>query len=201
MRSRGRNRSGVEIETGRRGSRLAPVERLLRALTGAPAAAVVKQQRRGGPPGAEHAAAGREVIISRGQLVEIGGQFRMPDVIRASGCRMVEVGTTNKTHLRLRRGDHPETALLLHVHPSNYRVIGFSEGVSPLAGSGRPGAAGDPGSQRPRKRLVFRHRALGSPPSPPCPPNRRDGRRPRHLQRRQAPGRSSSRAAPRRRGG
>lgn len=121
----------VEIETGRRGSRLAPVERLLRALTGAPAAAVVNNNAAAVLLALNTLAAGREVIISRGQLVEIGGQFRMPDVIRASGCRMVEVGTTNKTHLYDYEGAiTPETALLLHVHPSNYRVIGFSEEVA-----------------------------------------------------------------------
>ncbi|NLB96949.1 MAG: L-seryl-tRNA(Sec) selenium transferase [Armatimonadetes bacterium] len=120
----------VEIETGRRGSRLAPVERLLRALTGAPAAAVVNNNAAAVLLALNTLAAGREVIISRGQLVEIGGQFRMPDVIHASGCRMVEVGTTNKTHLYdYEKAITPETALLLHVHPSNYRIVGFAEQV------------------------------------------------------------------------
>lgn len=121
----------VDVETGRRGSRLEPIQELLRTLTGAPAAAVVNNNAAAVLLALNTLAAGREVIISRGQLVEIGGQFRMPDVIRASGCRMVEVGTTNKTHLYdYEEAITPETALLLHVHPSNYRVIGFSEEVA-----------------------------------------------------------------------
>jgi L-seryl-tRNA(Ser) seleniumtransferase len=123
----------VDLESGRRGSRLSHIRTLLRLLTGAPAAAVVNNNAAAVLLALNTLAAGREVIISRGQLVEIGGAFRMPDVIRASGCRMVEVGTTNKTHLSdYEAAITPDTALLLQVHPSNYRVVGFTEEV-PLA--------------------------------------------------------------------
>ena len=80
-------------------------------------------------------ARGREVIVSRGQLVEIGGSFRLPEVMAASGARMVEVGTTNKTHPRdYEDAITDQTAAILRVHPSNYKIMGFTEEV-PL---GRP---------------------------------------------------------------
>jgi len=79
----------------------------------------------------ESLAKGREVVVSRGQLVEIGGSFRIPDVMRKSGATMIEVGTTNKTHLRdYEEAIGPDTALLLKVHTSNFQVVGFTEGVS-----------------------------------------------------------------------
>jgi L-seryl-tRNA(Ser) seleniumtransferase len=74
---------------------------------------------------------GREVVVSRGQLVEIGGSFRVPEVMQKSGAKMIEVGTTNKTHLRdYEEAIGPETALLLKVHRSNFQIVGFTEEVS-----------------------------------------------------------------------
>ena len=118
----------VDPETGERGSRLAHVDSLLRELTGAEAALVVNNCAAAVFLAIAALAAGREVIIARGQLVEIGGSFRMPDVIRAAGARLVEVGTTNKVRLSdYASAITPETALLLRVHPSNFRIIGFTE--------------------------------------------------------------------------
>lgn len=130
----------IDAESGRRGERAEHFRGLLRLLSGAPCAAAVNNNAAAVLLTLNTLAAGKEVIVSRGQLVEIGGSFRVPDVIRASGCRMVEVGTTNKTH----RYDYenaitPDTALLLQVHPSNFRVIGFTEEVplSELVALGR----------------------------------------------------------------
>ncbi len=82
----------------------------------------------------ETLAKGREVVVSRGQLVEIGGSFRIPAVMQKSGAKMVEVGATNKTHLwDYEEVIGPETALLLKVHTSNYQIVGFTEEV-PLTG-------------------------------------------------------------------
>ena len=79
-------------------------------------------------------AAGREVIVSRGQLVEIGGSFRLPEIFEVSGARLREVGTTNKTRLSdYERAIGPETAAILRVHRSNFRIVGFTE-EAPLAG-------------------------------------------------------------------
>jgi L-seryl-tRNA(Ser) seleniumtransferase len=119
-----------DLDKGRRGSRYVHVEEILRELTSAEAAMVVNNNAAAVLIALETMARGREVVVSRGQLVEIGGSFRIPDVMRKSGAKMVEVGTTNKTHLR----DYvevigPETALLLKVHTSNFQVVGFTEEV------------------------------------------------------------------------
>ena len=110
-------------------------------LTGAEAGLAVGQQprRRAWCSSLSALAAGREVVVSRGQLVEIGDGFRIPDILRASAApSWVEVGTTNRTTARRLRGrDRPETALLLRVHPSNYRVVGFTEEVGTELGGGR----------------------------------------------------------------
>jgi L-seryl-tRNA(Ser) seleniumtransferase len=121
----------LDLENGERGSRHAHVERLLCELTGAEAAFAVNN----GAGAALLAVAalagpGREVIVSRGQLVEIGGGFRVPDVIAQAGARLVEVGTTNRTRLAdYERALGPDTGAVLRVHQSNFRQLGFVEDV------------------------------------------------------------------------
>jgi L-seryl-tRNA(Ser) seleniumtransferase len=117
-----------ELEAGERGSRHSHVSALLCELTGAEAALVTNNNAAAVLLALSTLAAGREVIISRGQLVEIGGGFRVPDVMRQSGCQLVEVGTTNRTRLSDYAAAITErTALLLTVHPSNFQIVGFTE--------------------------------------------------------------------------
>ena len=120
----------VSLATGERGDRQDHVRAVLRWLTGAEDALVVNNNAAATLLAVDTLARGREVIVARGQLVEIGGSFRLPDVVAASGARLVEVGTTN----RVRPDDYraaltPDTALILQVHPSNFRVTGFTESV------------------------------------------------------------------------
>lgn len=119
-----------ELETGRRGDRDSLVEDLLCRLTGAEAATVVNNNAAAVYLVLNTLASKRGVAVSRGELVEIGDSFRMPDIIRKSGCRLVEVGTTNRTHLKDYRQALDEGAgLLLKVHTSNYRIEGFVKEV------------------------------------------------------------------------
>ncbi|MBV9617283.1 MAG: L-seryl-tRNA(Sec) selenium transferase [Ktedonobacteraceae bacterium] len=117
-----------DIAVGERGSRQVHTEALLRELTGAEAAIVTNNNAAAVLLSLSTLASGREVIISRGQLVEIGGGFRVPDVMRQSGCSLVEVGTTNRTRIEDYAAVLSErTALLLSVHPSNFLITGFTE--------------------------------------------------------------------------
>lgn len=121
----------INRETGRRGSRQVHVRDLLCELTGAEDALVVNNNAAAVYLCVHVLAAGHEVIISRGQLVEIGGAFRMPDIIRQSGATLVEVGTTNRTRLRdYADAIRAETSLILRCHPSNFKIVGFTEEVS-----------------------------------------------------------------------
>ena len=120
-----------DLDAGERGSRYLHAEQLLCRLTGAEAALVVNNNAGAVFLVLAAVARGRSVIISRGQLVEIGGGFRIPDVLRQSGAQLVEVGTTNRTHLSdFRQAISPETALLMRVHASNFKQIGFTAEVS-----------------------------------------------------------------------
>jgi L-seryl-tRNA(Ser) seleniumtransferase len=121
----------LNLETGERGSRYEHVEDLLCRISGAESGLAVNNNAGAVLLALNSLAEGKEVIVSRGQLVEIGGSFRIPDVMKKSGARLVEVGTTNRTHLRdYEQAVTENTALLLKVHTSNYRILGFTSEVS-----------------------------------------------------------------------
>jgi L-seryl-tRNA(Ser) seleniumtransferase len=120
-----------DLTTGKRGSRYTLVEDIICDLTGAEAALVVNNNAAAVLIALDTIARGKEVIVSRGQLVEIGGSFRVPDVMAKSGATLVEVGATNRTHLYdYERAITENTALMLQVHTSNFRMIGFTSQVS-----------------------------------------------------------------------
>jgi L-seryl-tRNA(Ser) seleniumtransferase len=117
----------TDIETGRRSLREAKIEAMLRELTGCEAATVVNNNAAATMLVLHTLAHGKEVIVSRGQLVEIGGSYRLPDVLAASGATLREIGTTNRTHLRdYRAAINENTGAIIHVHTSNYRIRGFA---------------------------------------------------------------------------
>jgi len=118
----------TDRQTGKRSERHHRVEYILRELTGAESATVVNNNAAATLIVLAALAGGKEVIVSRGQLIEIGGAFRLPDVMAQSGATMVEVGTTNRTHLRdYERAITERTGAIFRAHPSNYRVVGFTK--------------------------------------------------------------------------
>lgn len=125
--ARGYSDLEIDLATGRRGSRQAHLQSLLRQITGAEAALVVNNNASALLLGLSALAAGREVIVSRAEAVEIGGGFRIPDVLKQSGCTLVDVGTTNRTYVRdYADAVTDDTAAFLKAHASNFRVEGFT---------------------------------------------------------------------------
>jgi L-seryl-tRNA(Ser) seleniumtransferase len=126
----------VDLESGERRYRGYQLQPAWSTLTGCEASLIVNNNAAATLLTLQALCWGREVIISRGQLIEIGGSFRLPDIFELSGAKLCEVGTTNRTRLTdYERAIGPETAAIMHVHPSNYRIIGFTEtpGIAPLA--------------------------------------------------------------------
>lgn len=125
------NNLEYDIETGKRGSRYSHIEELIKKVTGAEAAMVVNNNAAAIMLVLDTLSKGKEAIVSRGQLVEIGGSFRVPEVMKFSGAKLVEIGTTNRTHLYDYADNITEdTGVLLKIHTSNFKIYGFTEEVS-----------------------------------------------------------------------
>lgn len=126
--ARDHSNTELDLESGERGDRQNHVRTLLQKLTGAEDSLVVNNCAAAIHLTLTALCAGREVVLSRGEMVEIGGSFRMPDIVRSSSCRLAEVGCTNKTRIADYEGAiGSETVALLRCHPSNYRIVGFHE--------------------------------------------------------------------------
>ncbi len=135
----------IDRVTGKRGRRSSRAETLLTALTGAEDALVVNNGAAALLLALAALARGKQVIVSRGELIEIGGEFRIPDILGASGAKLVEVGTTNRTRVSdFRSAIGPRTGLVLKVHPSNYRIVGFTASPSAAQVSALARSAGVP---------------------------------------------------------
>jgi L-seryl-tRNA(Ser) seleniumtransferase len=128
--ARGASNLEFDLDAGRRGERDDHISHWLTRLTGAPSAVVVNNNAAAVVLLLRALAARREVIVSRGELIELGGSFRLPDIMREAGCVLREVGTTNRTHLRdFAEAIGPRTALIMQVHTSNYRIEGYTHAV------------------------------------------------------------------------
>ncbi|MCJ8341717.1 MAG: L-seryl-tRNA(Sec) selenium transferase [Cetobacterium sp.] len=126
----GYNNLEYNLETGERGSRYSHIENLICEITGAEGAVLVNNNAAAVLLCLDEFSKNKEVVVSRGELVEIGGSFRIPDIMRASGSKLVEVGTTNRTHTYdYENVINENTSMLLKVHTSNYKIIGFTEEI------------------------------------------------------------------------